>query len=353
MALEKLKPSDPRATHHKVTVNGRTYHYRLVQPPNGRTPTGTIVLIHGFPDLGLAWRNQVPVLAEELGLQVIVPDMLGYGGTDAPDEIEAYRQKSMCSDLVALVDHVGVVGNDSEDDKRFFVGGHDWGGAMTWRMALWHGDRLRGLFSVCTPFFPPATGAFMPLTERVKVLPNFQYQLQFAGDELWRAVEGETKTRQLLDCIYFGANEKKVDGKPRHCFSTERGFDIPRLADMGPTPLLNTEEIEYYTREIARHGLRGPTNWYRTSQLDYEDERVLIKGPHGVDKLTMPALMITAEADAALPPTLTANMDNYIVNLTKGNVPGGHWALWEASEGVNSYIKSFLAPLLSTNKASI
>lgn len=350
-AVEKLKPSDPRATHHKVTVNGTTYHYRLVAPPAGRAATGTIVLIHGFPDIGLAWRYQVPVLSEQLGLQVIVPDMLGYGQTDAPEAIEPYRHKSMCSDLVALVDHVGVVGGG--EDRRFFVGGHDWGGALTWRMALWHADRLRGVFSVCTPYFPPSTKPYLPLTEMVKVLPNFQYQLQFVGDELWTAVKGEAKTRQFLNSIYFGSKGKDAYGKSRYNFTTKRGLDIANMDQVGQTPYLTTEELDYYTQEIARHGLLGPTNWYRTSHLNYDDERALIKGPDGADKIAVPALMVTAESDPALPAILTTGMNNVIENLTMATVPGSHWVLWESSEAVSSQIKSFLAPMLGTSKASI
>lgn len=35
---------------------------------------GTIFLIHGWPDLGFAWRNQV-LLLRGLGLRVVVPDV--------------------------------------------------------------------------------------------------------------------------------------------------------------------------------------------------------------------------------------------------------------------------------------
>ena len=37
-----------------------------------------VVLLHGFPDSGRLWRNQVPALTGA-GFQVIVPDLRGYG----------------------------------------------------------------------------------------------------------------------------------------------------------------------------------------------------------------------------------------------------------------------------------
>jgi len=36
--------------------------------------------IHGWPDLSMGWRYQIPHLVE-LGFRVVAPDMMGYGGT--------------------------------------------------------------------------------------------------------------------------------------------------------------------------------------------------------------------------------------------------------------------------------
>ena len=42
------------------------------------------------------------------GYRVVVPDMLGYGGTDKPLAAEEYSTKKLCADLAALLDVVGV-----------------------------------------------------------------------------------------------------------------------------------------------------------------------------------------------------------------------------------------------------
>ena len=42
------------------------------------------------------------------GYRVVVPDMLGYGGTDKPLAAEEYSTKMLCADLAALLDVVGV-----------------------------------------------------------------------------------------------------------------------------------------------------------------------------------------------------------------------------------------------------
>jgi pimeloyl-ACP methyl ester carboxylesterase len=46
-----------------------------------------VILLHGCPDSGRLWRNQVPVLADA-GFQVIVPDLRGYGRSDNHGHME-------------------------------------------------------------------------------------------------------------------------------------------------------------------------------------------------------------------------------------------------------------------------
>ena len=43
-------------------------------------PKATIILVHGWPDLSIGWRNQIPLLLN-MGYQVICPDIMGFGGT--------------------------------------------------------------------------------------------------------------------------------------------------------------------------------------------------------------------------------------------------------------------------------
>ena len=40
-----------------------------------------VLLIHGFPELGISWRAQVEALADA-GFHAVAPDLRGYGGTD-------------------------------------------------------------------------------------------------------------------------------------------------------------------------------------------------------------------------------------------------------------------------------
>ncbi|KAK7730841.1 hypothetical protein SLS53_008919 [Cytospora paraplurivora] len=340
MAVDKLKPNDPRVESHTANLRGKTYKYILGKPEG--TPRATVLLVHGWPDLGFAWRYQVPYLLS-LGLQVVVPDVLGYGGTDAPQDVALYSLKSVGDDLAELARL--VVG----DGETIILGGHDWGGALVWRFALWHPELLRGVFSVCTPYSAPSA-RFLEYDEYVSHLPNFRYQIQLAGPDVEREIGSDPrKLRNFLAGLFWA---KTPEGKGG--FSTDRGVLLENLDAIGDSPLLDDEELQFYVKEYSRNGMRGPLNWYRTRKINFEEELALIKDGEK-PRIKTPALIVLANNDIALPPRIAAGMDEHFDNLTKGEVDGTHWALWDSTELVNAQIGKFIESVLTgpSAKASI
>ena len=86
-----------------------------------------VLLLHGFPDCWRLWRHQLPALAEA-GHRVVAPDLRGFGETERPDDVGAYRMRALVGDVVGLLDGLGV--------DRAAVVGHDWGGALAWAVAM-------------------------------------------------------------------------------------------------------------------------------------------------------------------------------------------------------------------------
>ncbi|KAK1750754.1 putative epoxide hydrolase [Echria macrotheca] len=330
-SVDKLTPDDPRVEHHTLEIRGYNWHYLLANPTSGK-PTGTVLLVHGWPDLAFGWRYQVPALLA-LNMRVIVPDMLGYGRTDAPDDVAEYAQKKLASDLAALAAH--VVGTD--DGGQVVLGGHDWGGAIVWRTALWRPEFVRAVFSVCTPYGPPRDQWVPPEVMVETVLPNFRYQLQLAGPDVEAQIVGPVKLRQFLNTLFLG---RTPDGQPG--FNTKDGLLFDRLESIGPSPVLSPEEVEFYVAEYARHGLHGPLNYYRTHRVNFDDELELAQQGAERTRIKVPSMIVTASRDGALPPSMAANMDRHFESLVKREVDATHWALWEAAGDVNkTYFQVF------------
>lgn len=81
------------------------------------------------------WRYQIGPWVKR-GWRVIVPDTLGYGGTSKPTELSKYSTRSICRELIELLDFNDV-------HHKVVVVGHDWGSEIAWRFCLWHPERVR------------------------------------------------------------------------------------------------------------------------------------------------------------------------------------------------------------------
>jgi pimeloyl-ACP methyl ester carboxylesterase len=149
------------------------------------TGSGTpVVLLHGFPDSGRLWRNQVPALAEA-GFQVIVPDLRGYGRSDKPAEVEAYSMPLLVMDVVGILDTLGV--------GRAHIVGHDWGAALAWVSGMFAPDRVDHLVALSVGH--PA--AFHAAGYRQREKSWYMLLFQFPGiAEEWLSADDWARTRQ-------------------------------------------------------------------------------------------------------------------------------------------------------------
>jgi haloacetate dehalogenase len=97
-----------------------------------------VLLLHGFPQTHLMWRDIAPVLARHF--TVICADLRGYGRSGCPrsgPDHAPYAKRTLARDMVAVMAQLGHL--------RFSVAGHDRGGRVAYRLALDHPDRVARL----------------------------------------------------------------------------------------------------------------------------------------------------------------------------------------------------------------
>lgn len=336
-------PTPPRDlgfahTREYAIIGTNVYSYLVSEPSPaavvGGKPKGTIVLLHGFPDLSYGWRYQIPHLTG-LGYRVVAPDMLGYGRTNAPLDTRRFSLKNMSDDLARLVKK--VAGNE-----KVILGGHDWGGAMVYRAALWHPELYKGIFSVCTPYFPP-TAQYVDLKDQIAagITPSFGYQLQLREPAIDLKLLGSAKIRQVLLALYGATTPAGQPG-----FDARTGLLFDNMPNLGSSPLVSDADVSYYTTEYLKNTMRGPLSWYRTAQVNFQDELALLRTPGGIN-FTMPGLYVGATLDTALPPSMSVGMEKYFPKggLTRGEVVASHWALWHAARDVNVLLGQWISGL--------
>ena len=102
-----------------------------------------VLFLHGWPELSISWRHQLPVFAG-LGFRAVAPDMRGYGRSSTYASTDAFAQEHIVADMMELVDHLGA-------ERAVWVG-HDWGAPVAWNVASHHPERCHGVAALCVPY---------------------------------------------------------------------------------------------------------------------------------------------------------------------------------------------------------
>ena len=123
---------------HYLTINGLRYHY--LDEGQGEP----IVMVHGNPSWSFYYRNLVKALRPNY--RVIVPDHIGMGLSDKPDDARYnYTSTQRVEDLGKLIDHLGL--------KSFTLIGHDWGGIIGTAYATLNPEKINGMVMLNTAGF--------------------------------------------------------------------------------------------------------------------------------------------------------------------------------------------------------
>lgn len=77
------------------------------------------------------------------------------------------------------------------------------GGAVTYRVVLWHPDLVSHVFTVIMPYTPPSE-SYISLEDLATERPPFKYQLQLASGEVEKQIQTRENIRQFLKGM-FGA----------------------------------------------------------------------------------------------------------------------------------------------------
>src|ERR1700688_1673062 len=126
-----------------------------------------LVFVHGWPELSLSWRHQLPCFAH-LGFRAVAPDMRGYGRSSVYSRHQDYAVEPIVTDMLELLDSLGR--------KSAVWIGHDWGSPVVWSLASHHPERCDAVANLCVPYYTIERGLDHTLTlvDR-KVYPQNEY----------------------------------------------------------------------------------------------------------------------------------------------------------------------------------
>ncbi|KAL1916175.1 uncharacterized protein VTP21DRAFT_6179 [Calcarisporiella thermophila] len=322
MALDILDPSTFH--HHIAQVNGIRMHYVDENPQS----TNVILCCHGWPDLWYGWRHQIPFLTKK-GYRVIVPDMRGFGQTEAPSDYREYGFGVISKDIASLLDHLNI--------PKVILLGHDWGGSVVWRFTQFYPERVIAVASFCTPYRPQSK-EYVPLEDIIQQYPNFDYQAYLITPE----AEAEFTSNPDLFFRFMlrppGTASTSFYNREKKTILGDKPADIPKAS------ILPQQVLDYYIDQYKKSGFRGGLNWYKLTKINWEQCKDLDP------VISHKALMVGAGKDVALPPRMLEGMQKFIPNVEiKVIEDSGHWILWEKPELVNAYLDEWLDKLKDSN----
>ncbi len=334
MATEDSTEKTSTVAHRFIETNGLRMHIA----EQGQGPL--VLLCHGFPESWYSWRHQLSAL-EAAGYHAVAPDQRGYGQTDRPAAIEAYTTLHLVGDMVGLLDALG--------EEQAVIVGHDWGASVAWNAALMRPDRFPAVIVLSIPYTPrgPAHGPQSTVrpTEAMRrmVGDNFFYQLYFQEPDIAEAeLEGDVRAT-IRRMLYAASGDALPAERWKPVVPDPNTHMLTSTADPRALPSWLTEaDIDFYTAEFERTGLRGGLNWYRNIDRNWE-----LLAPYSGAKITQPALFIWGESDPVLEiPSVSKRleqMSNFVPNLQKIALAGcGHWVQQERATEVNGAMVAFL-----------
>ncbi len=106
-----------------------------------------VVMLHGNPTWSFLYRNLIESLRRGTAHRVIVPDHIGCGLSEKPDDSRyAYTLENRVDDLEALLEYLGL-------DRELTLVLHDWGGMIGMAFAARHPERIARLVVTNTAAF--------------------------------------------------------------------------------------------------------------------------------------------------------------------------------------------------------
>lgn len=314
----------------------------LTAGPDDGTP---VILVHGWPELSISWRHQIPFLAG-LGYRVVAPDMRGYGNSSNYRTHEAYAQREVVADMLELADALGI-------ERAIWIG-HDWGAPTVWNMARHHPARVIAVANLCVPYNTLEVGwpGLLPYIDRTLYpqdeYPAGQWEYQrFYEENFEEATRAFDSDPRAVCKLLFRKGNPDGEGQVAATAMTRK---LGGWFGGGPAPdmprdeeVLTEADLDRYAESLARNSFFGPDSYYMNHERNhaYSNEK-----PDA--RLGMPVLFVHAAYDytcETMTSTLAEPMRSLCDDLTERTIPCGHWMAQERPQALNMVLDHWLASI--------
>jgi pimeloyl-ACP methyl ester carboxylesterase len=332
-----MAPKPPNESH--TLPSGTTYAYHYHPSSNGKP---TLLFLHGFPSTSHEWRHQISHFHSK-GYGILAPDLLGYGLSSKPLEVEKYIGSAMSSDIIAILTHEGLTSGN-------VVGiAHDWGTYLLSQLAFRYPSYFKQFVFISVPYQPPSRGIDVErvnaVTKKQIGFENFGYWLFFTSPEAGKLIgekwENFFSIAYCEDARNWATDFAGIDAIKRF-ISADR--HVPVGSWVG-----DVEEEGRWHREMFGSDYSAPLTWYRRGikSLGREEEIQQLKRGEIKEKIEKETLMITGTEDRVCNAAhgravMNTFVENPQQNLQVVDIEAGHWVMLEKKDEMNRSLETFL-----------
>ena len=283
--------------HLEVRANGLDFH--VAEMGQGDR---LALCLHGFPELWISWRNQMPLLASQ-GWRVWAPDLRGYGDSEVPPHIRDYSIETLMADVAGLI--------DAAQAREVMILAHDWGAIVAWFFATRRVRDLDRLVIMNVPHPGAAAGKGRTLKQLARSWYIFFFQLPWLPEFLI------TQNRAAFVARAF----------------KESACHPERFSD---------EVLETYREAALKPGrATGMVNYYRAL---VRGGGALRQARIGFPVIDVPTLYLWGEQDLALTKETTYGTEDFVSDLTLRYLPdASHWVQQDQPDLVNEMLRAWLS----------
>ena len=327
-------------TQHTVETNGHTTGYLAAGPDDGPL----IIFVHGWPELSISWRHQLPVFGG-LGFRAVAPDLRGFGRSTAYPSQKDYAQVNVVADMIGLLDALGR-------DKAIWVG-HDWGSPVVWNIASHHPDRCHAVANLCVPYWTLERGfdAVLELVDR-DVYPADTYPVGQWDYQMYY-LENFDRATQVMDAnpyntvkALFRKGHPDGQGKPSGTAMIRATGGWFGGADAAPDfpadgDVVTEGDLQTYAESLRRNGFFGPNAFYMNHEANAAYAQTAVNG----GRIDMPVLFIGARYDytcETVKSRLAEPMREHCTDLIEAVLDCGHWMAQEKPFELNAALAAWL-----------
>lgn len=324
----------------KEFITGRSLKYTYYVSPSGRSTEQcpALLFVHGFPDSAHLWKDVIRELGDKVPSQIIVPDCLGYAGTDKPTDTGLYSFHGQAADIVGILKHENV--------QSAVLIGHDWGSALAQRIYLHHRALFSALILLNTGYMVPSDQPFdlaavNDATTKAFGYPQFSYWDFFTAPDASEIINA--RLERMWQVLHGGVEDwmKKLFCVP----NAMREFLLNSEQEVPLKPYAQKAEWrDAFLAQFRRDGFGPSLQMYRATATNVQsqsDSRLLMESL----VIDVPLLFVICSRDAVCLPQLmdAAKQQGLVPKLEEVVLDAAHWSPMEKPAEIASYIHDFLA----------